>query len=862
MKKKPTSPPHWANRFLEWYCRPDLLEEIQGDVHELYDRTFPAGKQKADWLFIWNVLRFLRLKNIRKTKSTFIATAMFKSYFVTGLRNAIRNGSTSLINVGGLALGVAGAITIFVFADQFFHTDDQQIKLDRIYEVINVINRDNKSVPLADVPLALGPALQAEVPGIESMVRFEVGSAAVRVQDKVFNETIYYTDTTFFDLFNYPMLEGSTSALKQPQGIVITQDVAVKYFGERSCLGLPMSIKFSNGSVQEFTVAAVVDPPANNSLYFNFLLPISVFMHLNQPGDNNWKYLVDGLFVLMKPGHHPDEMTRSLTSLITHQHASSPEWLTEAFKIYSLIDLQTRSGEIESRIMGSGEVTGIYTLLIIAFALLLLACFNYMNISVATVSLRLKEIGIRKVIGSSRSEIIRQFLAENLLMCTGALLVGFAISYFFFMPWLNSLLQFEIPFAFSSGQMMFLFFGGLLMLIVLVSGVYPATYISQFKPVTILKGKEKFGVRSLFSRVMLTVQFILSFTTIVGCFLFIDNSLYLEKKDWGYNHDQNLVVPLHSPTQYYPLRDQIAMQKSIVSQAGSVNHISWSNPRSFIEVLGTRHEIVAYRIGFHYLETMNLRLKEGRLFEETIQSDRLESVVVNEKFIATMGWEKGVGEVFEYDSMKRVVIGVVQDFHHNDFYNEILPVIFTIAPEEKFKYVTLKVEAGHINETEAWLRETWRKVAPDDPYDGKLQDEAFANWSQNNQREMKLMLFIASLTTILACLGLFGLVSYNITRRMKEFSIRKVFGASVAHVFRLMNRDYVWILSIAFVLGAPLGYFLMDNLIRQIYIDAQPTGPVPFIISISLMVITVAITIGTQMRKVLMENPTVTLRTE
>lgn len=862
MKTKHT-PPRWANRFLEWYCRPDLLEEIQGDVYEVYDRTVTTGKRKADWQFIWNVIRFFRLKNIRKSKShSFYPITMLKSYFTVGLRNAIRNGSTSLINVGGLALGVAGAITIFVFADQFFHTDDQQKNISRIYEITNVINRENKSVTTADVPLALGPALQAEVPGIESMVRFEVGSAALRVKENVFTERIYYTDTTFFDIFNYPFVEGNTTALHQPQGIVLTHDMAIKYFGDMPCLGQPISIKFAEGKVQEFTVTAVVDPPANNSLYFDFLLPISVFMNLKQPGDDNWKYLVDGTFVLMKPGHGPDEMNRSLTNLVARQQASSPEWMTEAFTVYSLTDLQSRSGEIESLIMGSGEVSGILTLLIIAFALLLLACFNYMNISVATVSLRLKEIGIRKVIGSSRGEIIRQFMAENLLMCVAAIGVGLAVSYFLFMPWLNALLEFEIPFGFSSGWIMFFFFGGLLLLIVLVSGVYPATYISQFKPVTILKGKEKFGVRSWFSRSLLTVQFILSFTTIVGCFIFIDNSLYLERKDWGYNHDQNVVVPLVSSNQYHPLRDQIATQKHIMSQAGSVDHISWRNPRTFIDVEGTRHEIIAFQVGFHYLETMNIRLKEGRLFEEGLQSDKEESVVVNEKFVAMMGWEKGVGQIVEYDSMKRVVVGVVQDFHHNDFYNSILPVMFSIAPEEQFRYVTIKVEAGHMNETQEWLRETWRKVAPDDPYEGKLQDEAFANWSQNNSREMKLMMFIASLTTVLACLGLFGLVSYNITRRMKEFSIRKVFGASVAHVFRLMNRDYVWILAVAFVIGAPLGFLLMDGLVQEIYVDAQPTGPIPFIISIGLMVLTVAITIGTQMRKVVTENPTVTLRSE
>jgi ABC-type antimicrobial peptide transport system permease subunit len=492
----------------------------------------------------------------------------------------------------------------------------------------------------------------------------------------------------------------------------------------------------------------------------------------------------------------------------------------------------------------------------------MLACFNYMNISVATVSTRLKEIGIRKVIGSSRQEIMKQFVIESFMLCTFSLLIGLIISYFFFMPWLNGLMAYEIPFAFSSTKSLVYFFVSLLLLIVIVSGVYPAAYISNFKPVSILKGKEKFGQRSMFSRVLLTVQFILSFMTIVSCFVFIDNSFYLSRKDWGYNHDQNIVIPLASPTQYLPLRDLLNTQKHIVSYAGSKDHISWWNPRSSVEQGGQRYEIVSYKVGFDYLETMNVRLKAGRLLDKEIQSDAIESVVVNEKFVTTMGWQQAIGQTFEYDSIKRVVIGVVQNFHYDDFYRDILPVMFSVTNEQHYNYVSVKVEAGNTLATEAWLREAWKKVAPDDPYEGALQDKAFSNWKRNNDQEIKLLSFIAALTTLLSCLGLFGLVSYNITRRLKEFSVRKIFGANTLQVFRLMSLDYVWILSIAFIIGAPTGFFLTDALVHQIYKDPQTAGPAPFIIAVLLMVVTVAFTIGSQMKRIAKENPAKTLRSE
>lgn len=859
--QRSTSPPKWADRFLVWYCRADLLEEIQGDAYELYTRKVKENKFQADLQFIWNVLRFFRIKNITKIKNT-TPGIMLKSYLLIGLRNALRNGVTSFINTFGLAVGIAAAITIFIFADQFLHTDDFQLKRDRIYQVTNLVNRDNHKVTLSDVPMALGEALQNDVPGIEKIVRMELGDGAVRVGNTVFSEELYFVDSSFFSVFNFPFVEGDGTALDSKKSIAITQKMATKYFGDKACLGETISIKFSADRMEEFIVTAVVDQPANNTIYFNFLLPIDVYFDLRKEQVNDWRYLTDGLFVLMQPDHTGEEMESTLERLVTLQHASSPEWLTERFKVYSYESLSNQAHEIESGLAGPGNPLGIYVLGVIAFILLMLACFNYMNISVATVSTRLKEIGIRKVIGSSRKEIMKQFVIESFMLCTFSLLVGLMISYFFFMPWLNILMDYEIPFAFSSTQSLVYFFVSLLLLIVIVSGVYPATYISNFKPVSILKGKEKFGQRSMFSRILLTVQFVLSFMTIVGCFVFIDNSFYLSRKDWGYNHDQNIVIPLASPTQYLPLRDLVSTQKHIVSYAGSKNHIAWWNPRSSVEQAGQRYEIVSYKIGFDYLETMNVRLMAGRLFDKEIQSDAIESVVVNEKFVSTMGWQKPIGQLFEYDSVKRMVIGVVQNFHYDDFYRDILPVMFSIAPEENYNYMSIKVEAGNTLATEAWLREVWKKVAPDDPYEGAFQDKAFSNWKRNNGQETKLLIFIATLATLLSCLGLFGLVSFNITRRLKEFSVRKIFGANTLQVFRLMSLDYVWILSIAFIVGAPTGFFLMDALVHQIYKEPQAAGPAPFIIAVLLMIVTVAFTIGSQLKRVAEENPAKTLRSE
>jgi len=344
--------------------------------------------------------------------------------------------------------------------------------------------------------------------------------------------------------------------------------------------------------------------------------------------------------------------------------------------------------------------------------------------------------------------------------------------------------------------------------------------------------------------------------------VFIDNSLYLKNKDWGYNHDQIIAIPVGEKEKFLALRDKLHGNQQIANLSGSVNHIGRANTRASFIYKEQKHETVDYRVGFDYLETMNIRLKEGRFFDRNIQSDADESIIINEAFAKKLGWDNPIGQYFEFDSLKRYVVGVVHDFHYEGFYNTLGPVLFRIAPEDDFKYLTVLIKSNHLNETEKEIKSAWAAIAPDDPYEGFIQDEVFADFNNDNNANVKLLGFISGTTVVLASLGLFGLVSFNITRRMKEFSIRKVFGANLSHVFKLMNRDYVWILLIAFLVGAPLGFYLINTLIQNIYPDPQAARPVPFFIAVTIMLLTVALTVSTQLSRVKKENPAATLRND
>ena len=787
---------------------------------------------------------------------------MLRSYLTAGFRNATRNGATSLINVLGLSLGVAIAITAFIFMDFMWHIDDLHVNRDRVYEIISEVREEKRTALLGDSPKMLGPAMLQDNSTVEAITRVKYGRASVRYSDIVFAESIWFVDPAFQSIFSFPLIEGRPSALKDKNAITISEHIAEKYFGTTPPVGQIMSMKFPDGSRHEFTIGSVIGIPQNSGMRFDILVPMDKFDELDPQSAQNWKSLVDATFVMLHPGHSPAELI-GLDKYIKQYNTSSSSGFIEAFQFTSLETLSSRSNDIDGAITFAADPKGVWSMGAIATMLLLLACFNYMNVAVATVSTRLKEIGIRKVIGSRRKEIIHQFFTENIMICTFSLAAGTLLSYLLLLPGINSLFPFEIPFGLSSGNTTLLFFFGLLMFTGLISGTYPAFYVSSFKPITILRGREKFGQRGLFSRILLTVQFLLAFTMIVGSFVFIDNAQFQKNKDWGYGHDQQVIVPVLDKAQYMALRDKVVSSQLFESHAGSLNAVGYDQGAIFIEDTQKRKfEAVEFASGYNYLETMNFRLKGGRFFDKNIASDSRESVIVNEVFVKRMNWTDPLSASFEIDSVRYYVVGVVHDFHYVGFYNVTLPVMFRMVPEDDYRYLSARALPGMTAEAEYFLQQSWKDVAPDDPYKGFFQDSVFEDFHNDNNANIKLLSFFSTTAILLACLGLFGLVSYNITRRLKEFSIRKVFGASMFHIFRLMNKDYALILGIAFVLGAPTGFFTINALIQHIYPEPQVPSAVPFVIAVLLMVVTVGVTIGSQFRRVVKDNPTTTLRIE
>lgn len=858
------SPPKWADRFLKWYCRPDLLEEIQGDAHELfYRRAEKEGETKAKRKYIWDVIRFFRWSNLKKSNKLKInSLIMFNSYLKIGFRNLSKNWVISSINIFGLSLAVGSAITVFMFIDLQHNMDSFHEKKDKIYALINHVKDENGIELWARNPLLIGPELTSNSAVVENVVQVDFNYGNVRFENKVFRETITYVDPSLFDMFDFQLASGSRNALDQKQNMVISPLVAEKYFGDLDPIGQTISIKFAGNRSQSYLINGVLEKyPTNASFQFDILVPMS---NLKELSDENlsWDRLTSATFVQISDGHIPTELDAQMKNYAALHNEAASGWNIEKFEFVPLDQLALRSYEIRESISMSGHPAGRLTIGVISFILLALACFNYMNIAVASAAKRLKEIALRKVMGGNRTHIVHQFMTENIILCALSMVLGTLMSYYLFVPGFNLMLPFVMPFSFSSFKLGALFFGGLLIVIGFASGSYPAFYISKFQPVSIFKGNQKLGGNNLFSKALLSMQLILAFMTVVACFVFSENGRYFNSKDWGYDPNGLFTVVIQNEQQYNELARLAEAIPTVEMYASSKGHINSYDLLTTAESLGVEIKSHHYQCTANYPQTMNLRMLEGNFFDDAQNTEASNLAIINDVFAKKMGWIEPMNQTFSHDSTSYTVVGVVESFYLYGFHSEKSPAFYTLADPKDCLYFTFKVPEDQMFDIDDQVHEAWFEIAPNDPYNRRFQRFAFDGFYQSNDANIALMGVVSFFAIILGCMGLFGLLSFNLQRRMKEFGVRKVLGAGRGTLIRLANKEYLWIMVAAFFLGAPLGFLLMDKLLQIMYQDPMQITPIPFILSITLMALTVGLTVTGQILNVTKVNPVEVLRSE
>jgi ABC-type antimicrobial peptide transport system permease subunit len=478
---------------------------------------------------------------------------------------------------------------------------------------------------------------------------------------------------------------------------------------------------------------------------------------------------------------------------------------------------------------------------------------------------RLSEIAIRKEVGGQRRQLISQFLTENFVLCFVATILGGLLGTYALLPGINALFP-GTPYTINLLQSpaILLFLVILFIALSLVSGAYPAFYISSFKPVVILKGKQNLSRKNWLSRLFLGSQFFLTFIAIVSGFLFTGINEFQEKQDWGYQTDNLLVVPVQNQEQFSAMQKLASQSPRMLASAGSRSLVGLSSGEVAVKLPEKKYTVRDFNVSPEYLNTLGFSISEGRTFDTGLSSDQENAVIVNQEFVRQiLGTESALNSIVEIGGESYNIVGVVRDFHFDDFFNVISPAIFRVSPEETYNYITLKMVGGGLKETEEIVKHEWAQSFPDTPYAGFFQEEVFDNFFSSTGSLKQVMNFVAMVAIILSVMGLFGLVSLTILKKMKEYSIRKILGARGGHMVYLISRSFVILMLISLVLAIPLSYSGFSTLFQQIFPGSLDTvGVAPFLLSTGIMLLVIFVTISTHIIQVLRTNPAKSLRIE
>jgi len=789
---------------------------------------------------------------------------MLKNYLLVAYRNLYKNKVSSLVNIVGLSVAIGIVITTFLFVEGHYTRDRFHENGENIFLIESEIAIGDARQLRGDSPSPLGPALVRDFPQVKRAVRVSYGSPTFQANGNTFQERIWFVDPDFQDVFSFTLRLGDKSAPIKHEDIILSDEMATKYFGDANPMGEDLVLIFGDDERRSFTVTGVAEPfPLKASFDFNALIH---YDHQIVYGWDvtDWADFTGATFIEVGSPSDIDEISDQVEGYRQQQNAANQNRPVSRFVFDNLRNLSVNSQAVSGDISGGNHPAAVIVLGLVALFMLALSCINYMNLAVATASRRLKEIGIRKSVGSKKSQIVAQFLSENVLLCLLAMVLGLGLAYALFIPGFNNLMGDDLAFANAETGTLWTFLVVLLLVTGTVSGAYPALYISSFKPSVIFRGSTDLGGENWFTRGFLTFQFVLAFLTMIMGVVLAQNAEYQANKDWGYESDHMVVVRTSSGEQYSALKSEIQQLSGVGQIVGARNHLarSWSFPT--VDIEGEKLGTARFDVGEGFLEMFEIPLLSGSGFDSASKTETDGQILINRRFAEVKGWsaEEAIGKRLSQDSLRYAVGGVLEDFMYDTIYDPLEPAFLRSVGIDDYRFMTIKVAAGSGVQTEEAIQEIWKRMYPEQEYNGFFQDAVFDAIMSENTNIKTLFSFIAGLALIIACMGLFGLAAQKVVRRMKEISIRKVLGASVPHLTRKMNMGFLYVLVAAALLASPMGYFAMSFLLQSVWADPMPVGPSAFILSFTFVLLTAALTVSTQIRKFVTANPAEVLRNQ
>ena len=872
--KGPPPPPKLARRFFRWYCHPDFVEDLEGDLEELYrERSHSLGYRSAYWCYVRDVLRLLRPSIIRPLNLyqpfTNQTPAMFRNYFKTGLRNLLKYKSYALLNILGLAIGIAAALVLFLSVRYERSFDTFHSEYSQVYRIgeRRTSGGESDTYYLTKTPVV--PTLMETFPEVENGTRFfSPNDVRLRYQNNTTNLLPHYVDSGFTALFDFTVVAGSLeNTLTRADHIALTQSVASQLFGEESGLGKVLEVVHDE---QQLVVGAILaDPPKNSSLQFEALLPwLSApdWLALDQEG--NWYNTFMTAYVKLNATADPATLEKKLVSFKDH-HFTSEDLANLRMKLLPLADLRAEETSNE---------TIISLLSMVALITLIIACVNFTNLATAQSLLRTREIGLRKAIGSQRSQLILQFLTESTLTCLIALLVGILLTQLT-LPWFNRYFDLDLAFRYWQNIPLLATLVALGLVVGVFSGAYPALFASGMRPVDSLKGRGQHrGSGRLLQKGLIVLQYATSILLIAGTLVIWRQVQFMRTQDVNFHKDNVIVVPIeyndfdfndHEQAQSALLlmKNQLANEPSIEEVTfaenvpGRYNH----NYNQFSPKNAPSHESVSLRqvtVGAHYFRTFGMEIVDGRDFNEQLASDS-NAVIINQTAMRALGWSDTQDKFLMEGGNDKTypVIGVVKDFHYESLQHEIQPLIHFYGGADFVGTLAARLHPTATAEGLRALEQTHHSLNPYEPFDYYFMDQEFDRLYKDQERLGLTATLFSGIAIIIASLGLLALAAFSTRQRRKEIGVRKVLGASATQVVMLLSQNFTLLVLIAFLVACPLIYYASDTFLQD-FAYRISVGPDVFIVAGSVALLLAAVSVGVQAFRAASANPVHSLRDE
>ncbi|GAB5526837.1 MAG: ABC transporter permease [Roseivirga sp.] len=887
-------PPKFAWKFFRWFCRKDYLEEIEGDLVELFEKQYETTPSLARRRFIWSVIRYFRPGFIRSfSPINSNTTTMFKNNIKIAWRNLKRQPFFAFLNTFGLAIGMAGTLLISLFIHDELRYDRMFSDADRIYRV-NISNRlAGETSDYASVSGPLADVMRQDFPQAQLITRFkESNSILLRKDDSQKNvkeEHVVGVDENFFEMFGIRLLQGNeANALKEPKSLVLTPSAAEKHFPDGDIVG--KSLIMDNG--ETYLVTGIVEEMPKSS----FLKDYSVFISLSSYEDaksiawNNWSYPT---FVKLVPGTDPETLQTFLSGVkdnylipwamtfipgLTVESSRENEKETGNFMRFgaiALTDIHLHSPNIEGEFNANSDIQNVYILSFIGLFLLVLASVNFMNLSTARSLKRAKEVGLRKTLGSSRAGLVKQFLTEAGLISFISLALAIGVATMI-LPYFNALSGKSIVMPFSN-PVFWLTLLLITLVLGLVSGSYPAFLMSKFAPHNALKtggGSSLKGgkVRNL----LVVVQFAVSIFLIASTLVVFQQLNFIQNKDLGFKKDQVLIIDDADAA-----GDALESFKTEVERLSQVESVSLSSflptPSArngityFVEnAMDTENAIIigSWRVDHDYISTLGLELIAGRDFSPQLKTDS-SSLIINESTLQMLGLtaEEAIGTRMTDDFRREdkenahfmTVIGVVKNFHFESLRNGIDALSLTL--DKGANKAIIKLNPGDFSGSIAQIEGLWDEAAPGQLFNYYFMDDSFNQTYEAEQRLGLIFITFTVLSLFIACLGLFGLAAFNAEKRSKEIGIRKVLGASVGQITYKLSIDFLRLVGFAIIVSIPLAWYAMNQWLQDFSYRIEISWWIFALSALAAIAISI-LTVSQQSIRAALSNPVKSLKVE